>query len=296
MKITFLYNPQAGGSDLPVEDLVNGLKKRGAKVFTQCTKEDDYMEALEKTCDFMLIAGGDGTIKQIAKKIVYKNFPIAILPFGNANNIAYSLDVDTALDAIVNSWLAKDFRKFSVGAIHIDKESRYFLESVGWGLFAEVLNKIKSKKKKKKKKDPVDKKDKVQFGLSRLSKRLKELKPSFYTIYLDGVDYSGYYLWVEIMNTQSMGPQLELAPEASHGDEFLDVVMVTEDERESLEWFLNSQNGGKNPHQFSTIKAKTIKVKSLEPIHIDDEIHEPTPEKDWLEISLVSQYFWVING
>src|SRR5690606_22534972 len=143
MKITFMYNPQAGGSDLPVEELVNGLKRRGAKVFTQCTKEDDYTEALEKSCDFMLIAGGDGTIEKIAKKLVHKKIPIAILPFGNANNIAQSLDVDTALDVIVSSWLAKDFRKFSVGAILIDNESRYFLESAGWGLFAEMLNRIK---------------------------------------------------------------------------------------------------------------------------------------------------------
>ena len=290
-----MYNPQAGGSDLPVEELVNGLQKRGAKVFSQCTKEDDYTEALEKSCDFVLIAGGDGTIEKIAKKIVHKKVPIAILPFGNANNIAQSLDVDTALDAIVNSWLAKEFRKLSVGTILIDNESKYFLESVGWGLFAEVLNTIRSDKKKKQK-DAIDKKDKVTSGLSRLSKALKELKPSYYELFLDGVDHSGDYLWVEIMNTQSMGPQLQLAPEASHGDEFLDVVIVTEDERESLDGFLNSQNGGENPHPFSTIKAKTIKVKSPEPIHIDDEIHQSSPDKDWLEISLVSQYFWVINA
>jgi len=295
MKITFMYNPQAGGSDLPVEELVNGLKRRGAKVFTQCTKEDDYTEALEKSCDFMLIAGGDGTIEKIAKKLVHKKIPIAILPFGNANNIAQSLDVDTALDVIVSSWLAKDFRKFSVGAILIDNESRYFLESAGWGLFAEMLNRIKSEKKKKKK-DPIDKKGKVESGLTRLSEGVETLKHSFYHLFLDGVDYSGYYLWLEIMNTQSMGPRLQLAPEASHGDEFLDVVMVTEEEKESLYGFLNSQNEGENPHHFSTIKAKTIKVKSLEPIHIDDEIHQPTPEQDWLEISLVSQYFWVINA
>src|SRR5690606_5533893 len=215
--------------------------------------------------------------------------------FGNANNIAQSLDVDTALDAIVSSWLAKDFRKLSVGSILIDRQNNFFLESVGWGLFAEVLHAIKLEKKIKKK-VAIDNKDKVKSGLSRLSKGLEALEPSFYDLHLDGVDYSGYYLWVEIMNTQSMGPRLQLAPEASLGDEFLDVVMVAEDEKETLNGFLNSQNGGENPQRLPTIKAKTIKVKSLEPIHIDDEIHQPASDKDWLEISLVSQYFWVING
>src|SRR5690606_18707510 len=215
--------------------------------------------------------------------------------FGNANNIAQSLDVDTALDAIVSSWLAKDFRKLSVGSILIDRQNNFFLESVGWGLFAEVLHAIKLEKKIKKK-VAIDNKDKVKSGLSRLSKGLEALEPSFYDLHLDGVDYSGYYIWVEIMNTQSMGPRLELAPEASLGDEFLDVVMVAEDDRETLTASLNLPNGRQNRHRLPSIKANNINVKTPQPIHRNDEIHQPASEMHWLEITLVSQYFWVING
>src|SRR5690554_5575017 len=99
MKIILMYNPQAGTQEVPVTDIVAALIQKGAQVVAQCTKMDDYAKALEKTCDFILIAGGDGTVGKVVKLIIAKQVPIAILPFGNANNIATSLEVDTAVAA-----------------------------------------------------------------------------------------------------------------------------------------------------------------------------------------------------
>lgn len=301
-----MYNPEAGNKALQAEDVVTALKMRGAEVVTQCTKTENYPEALEKPCDFIIIAGGDGTIEKIAKLLVDNPVPIAILPFGNANNIAQSLNVETALDGILHSWKIKDFSKFSVGSISIDHESQNFLESVGWGLFAEVLSEIHLEKKYKKPKaveieaDMEKEGNKVEKGLNKLAQVVKELRPTYYGIMVDGEDYSGHYLWVEIMNTQSMGPQLQLAPEAHHGDDYLDVFLVKEEDRQKLNLFLNSQDFDMKPHQFKTLKAKNILVKSQEPIHIDDEIYHPkripSGSGDWLEISLHPQHFWVINA
>lgn len=297
MKITLMYNPKAGNKGLAVEELVEGLTKRGAEVKTQDTKKDDYEETLEEKSDFIIIAGGDGTVEKLAKLMIHKKTPIAILPFGSANNIANSLDVEKTFDSIIKSWENKDFSKFSVGSIILNQKNKYFLESVGWGLFAEVLSKIKSKKKKRKKTPSSTKQSKVELGLNKLSEAVKDLQPSYYEILLDGEDRSGYYLWVEIMNTQSMGPQLQMAPDAKHGDDFLDVVLVKEEELENLKLFLNIHGQSGKNHDFKTLKAKNIRVKTLEPLHIDDEIFESkNPDKDWLEISLFSQFFWVINA
>ncbi len=296
MKITFMYNPQAGVNDVPVESILNGLIQRGGEVIAQGTKEEDYQEALHRDSDFILIAGGDGTIEKIARKIVHKRVPIAILPFGNANNIALSLDVDTTLDAIVEGWKKKNFRKFSVGSVDFDQKSEHFFEALGWGLFAEVLYKIRKQKKSKTKKSK-DQKNKVASGLDRLNRTLKDLEPSYYELIVDGVDHSGHYLWVEIMNTQSMGPRLRLAPEAAHSDEFLDLVLVKEDDKETVKAFLENQDKEGNGHDFTTIKAKNIKVKSAEPVHIDDEIYKAGDlTEGWLEVRLLPQWLWVINA
>lgn len=297
MKITFLYNPTAGEKELQVDTLVKGLHARGAEVIIQSTKDDDYEKVLDLSPDFVIIAGGDGTVEKLTKKLVDKNIPIAILPAGSANNIANSLNVEATLDGIINSWHSKNFCKFSMGMVVVEQNKDYFLESVGWGLFSEVLSKTKTEKKNQKKNSSSSQKDKVESGLDKLSQSLEDLQASYIDIFLDGKDYSGDYLWVEIMNTQSMGPQLKLAPEAKAGDDFLDVVLVKEDEREILKEFIDNQSEeGPNPY-FKTIKSKQIKVKTSETFHIDDEIHKGVKEdKRWAKISLFYRYFWVINA
>lgn len=76
------------------------------------------------------------------------------------------------------------------------------------------------------------------------------------------------------MNTQSMGPRLQLAPEASHGDRFLDVVLVKEEGRLNLEFFLKQQKGANQYDNFHMIKAKDTKIRSNQPTHVDDQIVE----------------------
>lgn len=298
MKITLVYNPQAGGASIPVEDLITGLEKRGAEVLAQNTKEEDYEQTLKRDCDFMIIAGGDGTIGKIAGKVMAlgKNIPFALLPYGNANNIAGSLDVDTALGTIVDSWHKKDFRDFTVGSIDLGGSAWKFFESVGWGLFAEVLQEVKEEKKSVSQPSPV-RKDKVRYGLQKLSVMVQELQPAFYQVFLDEVDHSGYYLWVEVMNTQSMGPQLQLAPDAKHGDRYLDVVLIKENDRGRLEAFLNSQNGESWGNTFDPIKARHIKIRSQQPIHIDDQLHQmDNPGDQWTEIRLLSEPIKILNA
>lgn len=295
MKITLMYNPKAGGENLNVDKLVKGLSSRGAEVRFQNTKEDNYELALEEKADFILIAGGDGTVEKLARKLVYKNIPIAILPVGSANNIASSLDVEATLDGIFESWHSKDFQKFSVGMVEVEQSKSYFFESVGWGLFSEVLH--KSKNEKKNQDSSSQHKGKVESGLGQLSQCLEDLQASYYEIFIDGKDYSDDYLWVEIMNTQSMGPQLQLAPEAKHDDDFLDVVLVKKGDLDILKKFIEVGNHRKEPNFFNTVKSRHIKVKTSVKPHFDDEI----PEKKfwlgkWIDIRLFSRFFWVINA
>jgi diacylglycerol kinase family enzyme len=297
MNITLMYNPNAGEKDLNLDKLVKGLSSRGAEVRLQSTKEDNYELALEEKADFILIAGGDGTVEKLAKKLVFKNIPIAILPVGSANNIASSLDVEATLDGIFGSWHSKDFRKFSVGMVEVEQNKSYFFESVGWGLFSEALLKSQTEKKNPMKYISSRQKDKVESGLDKLSQCLDDLQASYYEIFLDGEDHSGHYLWVEIMNTQSMGPRLQLAPEARHDDEFLDVVMVKKGDLDLLKKFieLDSHKGAHN--FFKSQKSKHVKVKTHVKPHIDDEIpKEKYWCEKWIEIGLFSRFFWVINA
>src|SRR5690606_19798572 len=263
MRITLIYNPQAGAASFSLEGFVKGLEASGAEVLVHDIKEDNYEHALDHSCDFIIIAGGDGTIEKIAEKAINldKNVPFAILPCGNANNIAGSLDVDTAIRSIVESWQQQAFRNFTVGVIRRSYKNLTFFESVGWGLFAEVLQEVKEEKKAAKQ-PAIANQDKVKYGLQKLIQAVQELQPAFYQILVDGKDFSGYYLWVEVMNSRSMGPQLQLAPDAKHGDRYLDVVLIKEKERDQLEKFLVTHKGENHGDTFSPIKARHISIRS----------------------------------
>ena len=101
---------------------------------------------------------------------------------------------------------------------------------------------------------------KVDFGIKNLIKIEGELHPQFYKIQLDKGDYSGEYIWIEIMNTKRLGPQLELAPTADHNDDYLDVMLIKEEQRTELSEFLKAQKKGAQPSPFKTIKARQIKI------------------------------------
>src|SRR5690606_1432977 len=98
-------------------------------------------------------------------------------------------------------------------------------------------------------------------------------------------------------NTQSMGPLLQMAPDAKHDDEYLDVVLVKSGEEDKLEQFLKAQQNGGEVQYFQTLKAKIIRVNSQETIHLDDEIIQPDHSgDDWVEVKLLPHYIEIINA
>jgi diacylglycerol kinase (ATP) len=95
---------------------------------------------------------------------------------------------------------------------------------------------------------------------------------------LDGHDFSGEYLMVEIMNVPYAGPNLKLAGEADPSDQLLDVVLVSKDEQDKLRDYLraNRQDAAFQPLLRSR-RARTIKLTwNGCALHIDD---GPWPNK-----------------
>lgn len=269
MKIILLYNPSAGDEDFPLENILTSLEEQGARVVAQNTKEDKFEKVFDLIFDLIIIAGGDGTVEKILLELRDTDIPIAILPFGNANNIAGSLGLDSDYKNLVRRFGQKKFHSLSIGKYETPEETGWFVEGIGWGIFTALLLQIDREEKKN-----HDSKSKVEFGLKSLKKLPDELPLNEYKIVLDGEDHSGEYLWVEIMNTKRLGPQLELAPEADHGDAYLDVMLVGENQKSELKKFFKAQKKGPTPSPFKTVKAKKIKIHSHLPFHVDDELFQ----------------------
>ena len=105
-------------------------------------------------------------------------------------------------------------------------------------------------------------------------------EPQELQLEIDGVDRSGKYLLAEIMNIKSVGPNLQLAPDADPGDGKFEVILVTENQKEEFaNSIMNKLKGVEDLFVPQSIPGSSIRLQADNThIHIDDEliwIHDP---------------------
>ncbi|MCD6064555.1 MAG: diacylglycerol kinase, partial [Flavipsychrobacter sp.] len=149
MKVAkLLHNPKAGDGEHSKEDLVAMIEEQGYKCLYASTKEKGWNE-IEPDVDFLVVAGGDGTVRKVAtellgRKVIDRNYPIAVLPMGTANNIGRTFGFGTD-EAAVASWSAENIQKIDVGKVHGLEEDIFFLEGFGFGLFPNLMKEMKKR-------------------------------------------------------------------------------------------------------------------------------------------------------
>ncbi len=251
---------------------------------------DVYLNDTFKEVDFMAIAGGDGTMKEsllslLKRKGPYRSLPLAFLPTGTANNFASSLGIRGSLEEMVASWKTSTVQKIDIGSIASEIDAPFFIESVGFGIFPAFLEKMK-------KVPPSNPEESVRNSLSGFLETTAQAKPQSCRLFIDGTDYSGAYLLIEVMNTCSIGPNLLLSPQGDPGDGYLDVVLVKERERQILLSYAQHKLDGKEgTFSLPSIKAKKVSVSwSLNEMHVDDVLH-PLLGSPLLEITILNGAF-----
>ncbi len=112
-------------------------------------------------------------------------------------------------------------------------------------------------------------------------------EPKQCNLKIDGVDHSGKFLLVEIMNTRLIGPNLFLSPHGDPGDGQFEIILIPENDKEKLASYISDKlKGIEVPYIFNQIKAKNITI-SWEGthLHVDDEIIKIEKGKE-IEIEL----------
>lgn len=271
---TLIHNPGAGAEKYSKDQLIGKIESQGFECRYSSTKKKGWKE-IDPDTDFLVVAGGDGTVRKVVKKlldkkILKKRFPIALLPLGTANNISKTLGIEGEPEELFPSWDKKNLKKFDVGFVDGLTESYFFLEGFGYGIFPALMEKMKKKDEKL----FLSLDTEINYSLQILHDIIVAHKPEYFQIAIDGQDRSGKYLLAEVMNIRSIGPNLMIAPEADPGDGELEVVLIGEDQREDLaNYVLNKLKGIENTFAFHPIKAKSIHVQADNAhMHIDDEL------------------------
>lgn len=274
MKITLVHNPNAGFQQPSKEKLLEVLNGRGIEVTYLSSKDDTFNESLLSNIgDMVVVAGGDGTIRKIARLLLGRHIPIAVIPIGTANNITKTLDKPIGIANTNEAWLNLATRNFDAGIVTIGKKKEYFIESVGFGAVPEMMYQFNQAKKIEQLKFG-SRHEEIKQGLSFMQGIFRDYKASYYNVTIDGKNYAGYYLLVEVMNIKSIGPQLQLAPDADPGDGMLDVVLVQEHEKKVFSDYIASLLDEKKLAAGFTVKrGKRISIiNSNSRFHVDDEL------------------------
>jgi diacylglycerol kinase family enzyme len=280
VKITLIHNPDAGDeTQLSGDQIVRLIREAGHKPKYFSSKDKKWKKALKKSCDIIAVAGGDGTVGRVARRLIDSRTPIAVLPMGTANNIAHTIGVTgRTFEDLIEGWQAAHCANFDAGMARGPWGLRHFVEGFGVGLFAETMFKIENGQHAhvSRSEDPEEE---IAAALKVLKKQLSSYPSKDLTVRLDGQDLSGDYYMLEALNIRYIGPSLDLVPRAQINDGLLDVVFVSKSDQAKLREYISDRIKQKPSRVNLTVRqGRHLQVEwKRSPVHIDD---KPWPEDE----------------
>jgi diacylglycerol kinase family enzyme len=130
-----IVNPHSG--DGGTDELLEAAAARGIRTHVLGRDDDVAALAREADADALGMAGGDGSLGQVAQVALERDLPFACIPFGTRNHFARDIGLDRndpigALDALVDG----TERLIDVGRAN----GRVFLNNVSLGVYARLVH------------------------------------------------------------------------------------------------------------------------------------------------------------
>ncbi|HUU66660.1 MAG TPA: diacylglycerol kinase family protein [Methyloceanibacter sp.] len=271
MRALLLHNPTAGSGRHTREELVGLLDASGFSTRYVSTDDDAYKDILaESDAEILIIAGGDGTVGKVARHIPNRKVPVTILPTGTANNVARNLAIVGEMQDLIPRLRDASERRLDVGCASGSWGDWNFLESVGWGALAKVVDTGVEEDRGE---------EKILRGRELFAEILEAAQPSHVCCEADGHAIEGDFIFVEILNIGMTGPRVTISPSAEPGDGLLDIVFLpAARKQEMIDWLRSDPD--ETPIPLTEIKAKVATLHWREgPLRIDDEVFD-APEQD----------------
>jgi diacylglycerol kinase family enzyme len=278
MKISLLHNPDAGDG-FSLEDVRDEIEGAGHEIVLEIEKGVDFGRAASKGAELIVVAGGDGTVRKAVQALQGTGTPLAILPFGTANNVARSLGVEGPLDELTHRWNRGRRVPFDLGTARGHWGESLFLEGAGVRLmpkFFKAAKKVVQKKKEKEGETVAD--DELEIARGVFCEVVKDLEPRRISFKADGEEIEGEFLLVEILNTPSNGPALRISPGADVSDGLLDVVVAGEEERDELLAALGGDP--KRRPNLPTRRVREVEIPECPAIHVDGDLFSKSESGD----------------
>jgi diacylglycerol kinase (ATP) len=245
---------------------------------TSCSRSDEtYKTALHDLWDLVAVAGGDGTVAKAARHLCDRGVPLALLPIGTANNVAHSLELLGEAEEIAANLQGAPMRPLDLGSAKGPWGERRFIEAVGIGATAPAL-------KRSDPKPPFE--HRIRLGREALCEAIAAAAPHRIALTVDGENLDGEFLLVEVLNLRFSGPRLPIAYFAEPGDQMLDIVLLCEDQRQTmLDWVRAAPEETPPPVLVHTGRNVTMAWDGA-PLRLDDRVCPPEGGPHLIEIAL----------
>lgn len=291
-----IYNPKSGGNVKDahsLEKIVGALRDHGIRAEVGIKSSGKVARKLARKAAaqkqaLVIVAGGDGTIEDVAAQLVGTQTALGILPIGTMNNLARSLGIPLDLDDACALLGAGSTRQIDVGCVISDEKGPgdYFLETAGLGLTAMALPAGQAAKK-------------GRLGtLPRALVKLFEYKPGPVQVELDdGETILANSEMVTVSNAPLTGLNFLIAPEAKMDDGLLDIAVYDGMGKTDLLDYFRGMSDGKraeNP-KVRFYRAHKVRIRSQQPAPVVSD-KDVVPVGKVLDIELIPQALMMVVG
>ena len=226
-KAFLIFNPVAGalrkpGREAVLRQSIETLQSSGVQVEAVPTTGPGVASEIARTCvdrcaDLILVAGGDGTINEVANGMVHSPVPLGVLPGGTANVLSMELGIGSRIGRAAASLCNCVPERVAIGRIvnEFEPKGRYFLLMAGIGLDAHIVYEMTAARK-----SALGKAAYWIGGFSQLGRRLPE-----FTIEADGAEYRTSFALAS--RVRNYGGDLEIAPTISLLEDDFEFVLFS---------------------------------------------------------------------
>lgn len=292
---TLIFNPASrvnGQKSLPLDTVIALLRGHGLNpevyIKTSSKAIRQYArEAVDRKEELVIVAGGDGTIEEVASQLVGSPTVLGILPIGTMNNLARSLGVPLELEqaaALLSSGIT---RQIDVGHILASEKDHveYFLETGGTGL-ALIWPAGQSFKKRR-------------WGklLGQFSKIFSHTPAETHIALDDGQKITTNGAMITVSNAPLFGVNNLIAPEAKMDDGLFDIAVYDNMTKMELSsYFLKNTNGKRayNPN-VRFYRSRWVELQCVQPFSSVSDKDEVIDRRD-LRIEVVPAALSMIVG
>jgi len=206
VNIHLIANPISGGDARPrIAQAVAWFQAGGATVDLHLTEKRGDARRLvgliRGQCDRVVVAGGDGTLNEVANGLCGSDLPVAFLPLGTVNVFALETGIPVELEQACRLAIKGRPRRISLG--RINGEIFLLMVSAGWD--AEAVARLRPAVKRRI--------GRLAYGVSAMEALLDKTPAPLQIVLADGSRHDGF--GVVVSNARHYGGRYVVTPKAS---------------------------------------------------------------------------------